>query len=804
MKKPRESSIMFSVQAKMLAMLVVLSLPLLFISLFQLANSDDLIRQQRDALARSESTSAASALKSFLERNPQLIDTELDEDARMMIYASVGSVLAMNAGTAITIRDARGQVVPRTGELVPTLQAASFQRLSAQNTNRIKWSDGSERATGVSILEPFGWSVAVGLPPVESTPAGRSYLWLTLTWAFAISASILLALWATSRFTNPLRRLAAATANIGEGRLNERVPVETLDEVGTLASALNQMAEDLERRFHQVEGQGAFIREVLDSLPLGVAVLDSEMKVRRANPMFARFTGHTGEQLKGRAFYDAARGFAGLRDVIEDVRRTRQPFMTYGLPLDIESLRDAETGAADDDSNSESGFWDVTISPFAELNDGRSDLILILSEVSKRVRAERLATTAFAAERARAAELESVINQMNDGTVIVDRRGRYRINPAGARILGRDFADFRDGIDALIEDMALRDVSGNRVAVRDTPLRRALNTGATTINERFKIVRPNGNERFVSMSVTPLVGEGGVREGLIAVFHDATDEVRRHNELVEAYQRLREHDRLKSVFFSKISHELRTPLNVILGICQLLARDTRQPLARTQTELVDRMTRNARSLLALVNDLLEYSRLEAGRAALELETFDLPNAINEAVAPFEAEAEAKNLQLEVEVDESIGAVHTDRRKLQQVVASLVGNAVKFTMSGGVYVSAQANENEAWTFEVTDTGIGMTRDEQEIIFDEFRQVDDRLARRFGGIGLGLAITKKIVELMGGKISVQSELQKGSTFRVRWARRAQPRTGTGSLISDSGSLIAEAKISDESIEPVKQTA
>ncbi|MCP9493025.1 MAG: ATP-binding protein [Pyrinomonadaceae bacterium MAG19_C2-C3] len=774
---------MDSVQAKLLAMLVVLSLPLLAVSLILLEYNSRTMSQQSAALATSEAFSASTAIESWLSKrdnstadnpleSPRLQTGEISE-----LYAGITARLSTRTESVIIVFDERGNVIPDVRGVSPTFDAAKFQ--AAPATQKITWSDGITRMTSVIGVAPYNWSVAVGLTPTENTPAGRAALLLTLTWALALAASILLAVWATSRFTNPLRRLAAAATVIGEGRLQERVPVETRDEVGTLAGALNTMAADLENRFVQTQAQSAFISEVLDSLPLGIAVIDDKLSVLQANPMFRRFIGRAHEKLDGRRLYDAAEGLRKLRDVIDDVRRTRQPFVTYGLPLALTPILSDDTPKPDN-TQDETAYWDIIIWSIAGRDDERSDLILILSEVSKRVRAESLATRAFAAERTRANELSSVINQMHDGVVIVDKRGRYRVNPAGAQILGRERDEFRDSVDALIEDFNLRWVTGDAVPSPVSPLRRALENGETTTNERFKIERPNGEERVISISVTPLIGEQGTREGLIAVFHDATEEVRGHIELVEAYERLREHDRLKSVFFNKVSHELRTPLNVILGVCQLLGRDAQAPLTSFQNDSVERMERNARSLLKLVNDLLDYSRLEAGRVALEIEQVDVEQVIAETVKSFAGEAEAKKLELRFSVAPEAKIVFTDRRKLERITANLISNAIKFTMSGGVYIRATAHESEHWILEVRDTGIGMTMEEQSFIFDEFRQVDDRLARSFGGIGLGLAITNKIVALLGGTLSVTSVIGEGSTFRIVWLRHAQPRTGTGSLI------------------------
>jgi PAS domain S-box-containing protein len=476
--------------------------------------------------------------------------------------------------------------------------------------------------------------------------------------------------------------------------------------------------------------------------------------------------------------YEAAAGLAVLSDIVEDVRRTRKPFVTYGLPLNLVARNREDASASDAGS-----FWDVTIWPTSERSAGRGDLILILSEVAKRVRAEKLATAAFASERTRAAELESVINQMNEGVVIINQQGRYRVNPAGARIIGRKPSEFRDGAQALIEDMPFSVLSGTKLAAEEHPLRRALERREHLSGEQFEISHPNGEKRVVAISATPLTGEDGRPEGAVAVFRDITEEVKQHGELVAAYDRLREHDRLKSAFVSNISHELRTPLNVIIGLCQLLERDRQLPLAPLQNEAVTRMERNARSLLELVNDLLDYSRLEAGRSALQLEKVDVSEAIKGIIEDYRAETKEKRIEFRAEISDELGQVLTDKHKLQQVLSNLIGNAIKFTTAGNVTITAAPLDADHWYLEVSDTGIGISRDALTYIFDEFRQVDDRLARSYGGTGLGLAITRKIVELLEGEISVESEPQEGSCFRIVWPRTVRQRTGTGSLVEKS---------------------
>jgi len=764
--------LLHSVRAKLLIVLAVLSLPLLVISLIQLNNYRVDLNEQASATANLKATAAAGSLFSWLENHPTILKQgeALSSAEIETLYSRLRRDTASENDTPIVVFDAQGRAIKNqiSVNVTPTVLNP------LPKAQRVAWADGIARMTGVKRVEPYGWSVAVGIPLAENSSAGSSIFMLTATWALALMASILLAVWAVGRFTKPLRKLAATASTLGEGKLQERVAVETDDEVGALAQNFNIMASHLQTKFSELQTQGAFIEEVLDGLPLGLVVLDERLIVCRANSTFAEFLRKDAATLTGRGLYEASAGLAVLSDIVEDVRLTRKPFVTYSLPLNLVARNEeVEEEAA-------GNFWDVTIWPTSERSAGRGDLILIISEVSKRVRAERLATSAFASERTRAAELESVINQMNEGVIIVNKQKRYRINPAGAQIMGREPSEFRDGAEALIEDMPFKDLSGRDLALEEHPLWRALEMRENFSGEQLEIVRDDGEKRVVAISTTPLTGEGGRPEGAVAVFRDITEEVRQHEELVAAYDRLREHDRLKSAFVSNISHELRTPLNVILGLCQLLERDKQLPLAPLQNEAVTRMERNAHSLLDMVNDLLDYSRLEAGRAALHLERVDVGEVVRETVAAFETEAKNKRIELHAEISDDFGTVLTDKHKLEQVLANLIGNAIKFTSSGNVMVSVAPLDKDRWCLEVSDTGIGISHDALSFIFDEFRQADDRLTRSYGGTGLGLAITRKIVELLEGEITVKSEPQEGSRFRIVWPRLVRQRTGTGSLV------------------------
>ena len=760
------------VRSRMLLMLGMLSLPLLIISLLQLYYYRTSLEERTREIASAQGSAAAASLSAWLDghtlyvtRPGSLSSSEANDLFRRLERDTV-------AGPDIVL-----SVIDGTGAAIANPLAAGTSlnaRDLPDNVARHRWSDGIERFTTVKRLPAYGWKVVAGVP-VDKATSGSSLAVLAATWALVLIATILLGVWAVGRFTKPLRHLTASAAMLGKGKFDERVPIETDDEVGLLAGDFNAMASQLEAKFAELREQSRFTEEVLDSLPLGVVVVDTNLIVCKTNPTFGAFVGRDPGTLRRRGLYEAAAGLARLSDVVEDVRRTRKPFVSFGLPLELLARDAAATAEADVPK-----FWDITIWPTSVSDARRGDLILVLSDVTKRVRAEKLSTAAFASEKMRAVQLQGVINQMNEGVVIIDRQMRYKINPAAARIIGRPAGDFPDGANALCEELIMRDVNGRQLAPEETPFWRALQQREQIEGEQFKMAQADGETRVIAVSATPLNGEDGKHEGAVAVFRDITKEVQQRDDLVNAYDRLRDHDRLKSAFVSNVTHELRTPLNVIIGLCQLLERDPQLPLALLQRDAVQRMDRNARSLLEMVNELLEYSRLEAGRAALNLGLTNIAEVAAAVVAEYSADAEKKGIELRAEVSPELGEVVTDRAKLLQVLSSLVGNAVKFTAAGSVTIRAALAVESCWSLEIKDTGIGMPSEALGYIFDEFRQIDDRLTRSYGGTGLGLAITRKLVELLEGEITVESKPKEGSRFSIVWPKVIRQHTGTGSLV------------------------
>ena len=212
-----------------------------------------------------------------------------------------------------------------------------------------------------------------------------------------------------------------------------------------------------------------------------------------------------------------------------------------------------------------------------------------------------------------------------------------------------------------------------------------------------------------------------------------------------------------------MSHELRTPLNAILGYAELLVDGIYGALPEKAQGVLERVQNNGKHLLALINDVLDLAKIEAGQLTLTIEHYSLPEVVRAAVTATEPLAAAKGLKFTATLQDGMPMGHGDARRLSQVLLNLVGNAIKFTDAGEVEISASSADGQ-FVLIVRDTGPGIAEADQERIFGEFQQIDNSNTRKQGGTGLGLAISKRMVEMQGGMISVESVLGEGSTFRV----------------------------------------
>jgi len=373
------------------------------------------------------------------------------------------------------------------------------------------------------------------------------------------------------------------------------------------------------------------------------------------------------------------------------------------------------------------------------LKDLRSTNANLDQLVTERTRA---LVESLARERIEAGRSIAILESITDGVIVYDIHGKAIVaNPATTQLLSLPHEQV---INSSKDDLT-------RAKALNANDRRILSDLLTNPGQQPASYRLHWGKKTFSVSSAQVFDTEETRIGTVAVFRDFTHEA--------------EIEKMKDTILATVSHELRTPLNAILGHVEMLKEAVYGPINAKQARASERIISNTRRLLDIVSDLLDQAQIEAGRMSFKISPFKPGELLDNVRGLMSKTSADKHLALTGEIEPEVPEILIgDPTRLQQILVNLVINALKFTEKGSVHIRLFCPDRKHWAMEVRDTGMGIPEDEQEHIFDPFRQVDNNMTRKHAGFGLGLSIVNQLVALMGGKVAVKSTPGAGSVFTV----------------------------------------
>jgi PAS domain S-box-containing protein len=403
-----------------------------------------------------------------------------------------------------------------------------------------------------------------------------------------------------------------------------------------------------------------------------------------------------------------------------------------------------------------------------QTNDGLF-VMTFLTDITERKRAEEEIRRLNETLERRAVELETryqqIVELAEEGIWVIDSQSQTNyVNHAMARMLGYTEEEMLGrSMDDFIDE-AIRPTTNTNLARRKQGMAQ---------KHEFKLKTKEGKELWVYMSTSPVLDEKGELLWSCSLVYEITERKNADEQLRQSSERislanaeLARATRLKDEFLTSMSHELRTPLNAILGLAEALQEEVYGTLTERQHKSLATIEQSGKHLLELINDILDLSKIESGKMELELDSICVQSLCESSLTFVKQQAHHKRIKLNCEIADGIENVDADERRIRQVLINLLSNAVKFTPDGGeVGLEVEADsESEIIQFTIIDTGIGIAPENLDRLFKPFVQLDSSLSRRYSGTGLGLALVRRIVELHGGSISLESKVAKGSRFTI----------------------------------------
>lgn len=487
--------------------------------------------------------------------------------------------------------------------------------------------------------------------------------------------------------------------------------------------------------------------EIIDAAAAGTWEIDTTTGAKHVNERWAEMIGYTRAEIADRPYF----GFFDFLhpDDLQMLMKQHETTLTDGSDRFSNEIR----------LRHKAGHWVWVLSRGRVTSRDSNGRPLKLAGIHLDISARMQLQSQLAAERD---YLASLMDASVSGITALDKDGRIIFANRGAeRILGLEGSEI-DGIRYDDPIWQILTLDGEPFPPEDLPFTRVMVENRIVRDVRFSIAWPNGSRRMLSVNAAPIRAEGlDIR--VVCSINDITEQVAAENELRDVAERAEAANRSKSLFLANMSHEIRTPLNGVLGMAQILEDELSSP---RHLDMLATIRASGETLLGVLNDVLDMSKIEAGKLTLETEPLEPAALALQVQSVHRALAAGKGLELNLSVAPSArGRRLGDPGRLVQILHNLVGNAVKFTQSGRVDIRLQVDATDALVLVVSDTGIGMTSEQIARMFKEFEQADGTVTRRFGGTGLGMSIVKRLVDLMAGEISVESNPGLGTSVHLR---------------------------------------
>lgn len=539
--------------------------------------------------------------------------------------------------------------------------------------------------------------------------------------------------------SRPINILKDATERFAMSKFRQRVSLVRNDEIGKLAESFNKMVDEIEEKNRSLTISEARFRGVFEQAAVGVALIDTATgRFLKCNKKYSDIAGYSMEEMHLLTFQEITHP----EDIQADADNLKQLVDGIIRQYSLEKRYLRKDGSV---------VWiNLNVSPTWEIGEIPSYHIAIAEDITERKRMEEHI------------KKQSYVLEHSPGSIIitdVDGNIEY-VNSKFTRCYGYTLQEVVGKNPSLLKADNLRGEDYRE-------LWQTIKSGKEWRGE-FHNRKKNGEYCWQLTAISPLKNSQGKISNFVAA-QESLDEVKQGEaELKKARDAALRANEAKSLFLSSMSHELRTPMNSILGFTQLLQSDTKEALSETQKENIGHISRSGNHLLNLINDVLDLSRIDAGKLMISPENVCIDSVVAEVIAivesPHTQEARVKNITINDRTKQSGVFISADRTRLKQVITNLLSNAVKYNKTGGtVNISYEFLDDDMVRLVIEDSGPGIAKKSLKYLFEPF----DRLGKETSnieGTGIGLTITKRLVELMGGDIGVESVVGKGSKFYI----------------------------------------